>query len=110
GTTDIDLATEPVGVGADGKSVYLKDIWPTQQEVADAIHSAVLPEMFRDEYDNVWEKNPQWNAIKTTEGNLYAWDEASTYIQEPPFLVDLAPEPSPIQPIRNARVLVALGD
>ena len=110
GTTDIDLAKEPVGTGSDGQPVYLKDIWPSHDEVLSVMNSSVLPEMFRTQYDDVWDKNPKWNAIKTSEGNLYAWDEESTYIQEPPFLVDLPREPQPIKPVKGARVLLALGD
>jgi len=110
GTTDIDLATEPLGKDRSGEDVYLKDIWPSQEEVKQIIEEAVRPEMFRKEYEGVWEKNARWNALATSEGSLYEWDPQSTYIQEPPFLVDLAPEPQPIEPIRGARVLVALGD
>jgi aconitate hydratase len=74
------------------------------------VDQCVLPEMFTNQYDDVWEKNPKWNAIKTSEGELYEWDPASTYIQEPPFLVDLTPEVSPIEPLHGARCLAALGD
>jgi aconitate hydratase len=70
----------------------------------------VLPEMFENQYRDIWHKNPKWNAIKTSEGGLYEWNPDSTYIQEPPFLFDFAPEPGPIQPIRGARCLAALGD
>ena len=110
GSTDIDLATEPLGNGSDGKPVYLKDIWPTQQEVDAAINSAVLPEMFQARYNNVFDANERWNEIAISGGDLFAWEESSTYIQEPPFLIDLAPEPSPVQPITGARVLLAVGD
>ena len=110
GTTDIDLTSEPLGTSSAGKPVMLADIWPTHAEVQTAVQSSVLPEMFRAQYDNVWQKNPKWNAIQVTGGELYAWDPASTYIQEPPFLVDLKPEVSPIQPITGARCLAVLGD
>jgi aconitate hydratase len=110
GTTDIDMAHEPLGIGKDGKPVMLTEIWPTHAEVEALVNSSVLPEMFRRQYDNVWEKNPKWNAIEVTGGELYAWNETSTYIQEPPFLENLQPEPSPIQPIVAARCLAALGD
>jgi aconitate hydratase len=110
GTTDIDLNSEPLGQGKDGKDVYLKDIWPTAEEVQQTVEACVLPEMFRREYDNVWEKNPKWNAIATSEGQIYEWDADSTYIQEPPFLVDLPAEPEAIRPIHGARALLALGD
>jgi aconitate hydratase len=110
GTVDIDFASEPLGVGRDGKAVYLKDIWPSRAEVAAAVAEAVRPEMFRDRYANALTANETWNHIAVTESELYSWDPGSTYIQEPPFLVNLAAEPGPIRPIRGARVLAALGD
>jgi aconitate hydratase len=110
GTVDIDLANNPIGVGNDGQPVYLKDIWPTREEVAAAVSQAVRPEMFRSRYSNVFEANAMWNEIDVAESELFPWDLESTYVQEPPFLVDLAPEPGPIEPIRGARVLAALGD
>ena len=110
GTVEVDLTTEPLGSGADGRDVFLKDIWPTHEEINEAVAAAVQPEMFRARYDGVFESNPKWNAIATSEGDLYDWNAESTYIQEPPFLIDLAREASPIEPIRGARVLVALGD
>ena len=94
GTTDIDLTTEPVGEAADGSPVMLADIWPTHEEVASVVESCVLPEMFQEQYDNVWQKNEKWNAIDVTGGELYAWNEDSTYIQEPPFFVGLKREKS----------------
>jgi aconitate hydratase len=110
GTTDIDFENEPIGAGTGGSPVYLRDVWPTQQEVQAVVDRCVLPEMFARQYDDIWHKNPKWNAIKTSEGQLYEWDSTSTYIQEPPFLVDLAPDPQPIEPIHAARCLAALGD
>jgi len=110
GTTDIDLVTEPLGRGKDGKEVFLKDIWPSAKEVGAVVAANVLPEMFRTRYADVFTANETWNKLPTSEGDLYEWDEKSTYIQEPPFLVDLPRQPSPIKPIRGARVLAALGD
>ncbi|HEV3006164.1 MAG TPA: aconitate hydratase AcnA [Pirellulales bacterium] len=110
GTTDIDLVHEPLGTGRDGQQVFLRDIWPTADEVAATVREAVQPEMFRARYSNVFESNERWNAIPVSGGDLYAWDEKSTYIQEPPFLVDLPREPSSIGPITGARVLAVLGD
>jgi aconitate hydratase len=110
GTTDVDMATEPLGTGTGGKAVYLRDIWPTHAEVKAVVDASVLPEMFQKQYDNVWQKNPKWNAIQVTGGELYEWDPKSTYIQEPPFLVDLTPEVGPIKSIAGARCLAALGD
>jgi aconitate hydratase len=110
GTTDIDLATEPLGTGKDGKPVYLKDIWPTTEEVRQTVAASVQPEQFQSRYGNVWQSNPRWNAVPTSTGELYDWDAASTYIQEPPFLADVTLEPKPPQSVRGARVLLALGD
>jgi aconitate hydratase len=110
GTTALDLTTEPLGTGSDGRPVYLADIWPTADEVEAVVIEAIGPEMFRRRYANVFESNPQWNAIRVSESELFAWDDASTYIQEPPFLVGLKAEPEAIPPIRGARVLAALGD
>ncbi|MFO0819292.1 MAG: aconitate hydratase AcnA [Pirellulales bacterium] len=110
GSTDIDLATEPLGVGSDGQPVYLKDVWPTRAEIDEAIERCVLPEMFRTQYSNAFTANEEWNRIKVAEGDLYAWNEKSTYIQEPPFLVDLTRELTPVKPLKGARVLALLGD
>jgi aconitate hydratase len=110
GTVDIDLATEPLGLGRNGQPVYLKDIWPTREEVSRIVTDAIGAEMFHARYGNVFEANPEWNALPVTTSELFPWDAASTYVQEPPFLIDLAAEPSPIQPLRGARVLAALGD
>jgi aconitate hydratase len=110
GTTAIDLATEPLGTGKDGNPVYLKDIWPSADEVRTTVASCVGPDQFQKRYTDVWQSNPRWNAVPTTTGELYAWDAKSTYIQEPPFLADITREPTPPQSIRQARVLLALGD
>jgi len=110
GTTDIDLVNEPLGAGKNGAPVYLRDIWPSPAEVQQVIETCVLPEMFIEQYRDIWHKNHKWNALATSEGELYEWDPQSTYIQEPPFLLDLTPEPGPIRPIRGARCLAALGD
>jgi len=110
GTVDIDLATEPLGNGSDGTPVYLKDIWPSRDEVGRVVAEAIGAEMFRARYKNVFEANPTWNALPVTPSELFPWDADSTYIQEPPFLIDLAAEPRPIEPLRGARVLAALGD
>ncbi len=110
GKVDIDLASEPIGHDKKGAPVYLRDIWPSQQEVAETMSRAIRPEMFREVYKNVWDGNPTWNAIPVAEGALYPWREDSTYIQEPPFLSELAAEAAPIGDIRGARVLALLGD
>lgn len=110
GTTDIDLVTDPIGEDESGAAVYLKDIWPTHEEVASVVADCVEPAMFRKQYGNVWNSNEMWNAIATSEGGIYDWNEDSTYIQEPPFLVGLKSEVDPIQPIADARCLALLGD
>ncbi|QDV74381.1 aconitate hydratase AcnA [Botrimarina mediterranea] len=110
GTTDIDLTTEPIGQSDAGEDVYLRDIWPTHEEVADVVKTCVLPEMFIEQYEGVWSKNPKWNAIPTSEGELFEWDAASTYIQEPPFLETITPEVKSIEPIVGARCMAMLGD
>ncbi|MCC6493684.1 MAG: aconitate hydratase AcnA [Pirellulales bacterium] len=110
GTTDVDLFHEPLGKGSAGEPVYLRDVWPTHAEVQAVIEENVLPEMFQKQYDNVWKKNEKWNALPVAKGELYQWDQSSTYIQEPPFLFELTREPGPIQPIQGARCLAALGD
>ena len=110
GTTDIDLTSEPIGEDSGGSPVMLTDIWPTHEEVEGVVQSCVLPEMFQEQYNNVWQKNDKWNAIEVTGGELYDWNEQSTYIQEPPFLVGLKKEVDPIQAISGARCLALLGD
>jgi aconitate hydratase len=110
GSVDCDLASEPLGRGRDNQPVYLRDIWPTQKEVDDAIASAVEPEMFRRQYQDIGSRNEQWNAIPVRGGELFEWDPDSTYIQEPPFFTQLSAQPAPIAPIRGARVLVMVGD
>lgn len=110
GTTDIDLINDPIGTDTDGNPVMLSDIWPSREEILKTLDECVQAEMFEAQYSNAFDGNERWNAIATSEGALYEWDEASTYIQEPPFLVDLSPEVPSIQPIKEARPLALLGD
>jgi aconitate hydratase len=110
GTMDIDLSTEPLGTGKDGQPVYLRDIWPTQQDIRQAIARSLKPEMYINRYGHIREGSEEWQAIKGVAGDLYNWGETSTYIQEPPFFTDFSLTPSPLQPIRNARVLGLFGD
>ena len=110
GTVDIDLTTEPLGQDRDGGDVFLADIWPAQAEILDTVTSSVTTAQFTKEYGSVYEGPEMWRAIKATGGALYAWDETSTYIQEPPFFMDLPESPKPIAPITGARVLLWLGD
>ncbi len=110
GTTDIDLTSEPIGAGKDGRPVFLRDIWPSAREVNDAIAASLKPEMFAKTYASVFEGNETWNAVPVAGGDLYEWDRASTYIQEPPYFENLRPAPEPVAPIRGARVLALVGD
>jgi hypothetical protein len=110
GTVDIDLDKDPLGTGSDGKPVYLRDLWPSQKEITDMVAASLKPEMFTRSYGNVFDGNPKWNAIPVAGGDLYAWDEASTYIHEPPFFQGLTLEPAPVTDIRGARVLAMVGD
>jgi len=110
GTVDIDLTREPIGVDRDGRPVYLRDIWPTDEEVREAIDRAMSPELYRAKYADVFTQNERWNRIDVPKGELYAWDPNSTYIQNPPFFQNLTPEPGDIADIRGARVLALLGD
>jgi aconitate hydratase len=110
GTVDIDFEREPLGTGRDGNPVFLREIWPTQEEVRQAVSSSVEPAMFERTYGNVFTGNPRWNAIRVPEGERYAWDEASTYIHQPPFFRDFDLTPRPPADIRGARVLVMVGD
>ena len=110
GTTDIDMEHEPIGTGRDGKPVFLRDIWPTAEEVRQTVEASVLPTQFQARYGNVWNSNERWNAVPTSKGELYDWQAASTYIQEPPFLADLTREAVAPKSVRGARVLLALGD
>ena len=110
GTVDLDLTKDPIGSDSQGKPVFLREIWPSQNEIAETMNRAVRPEMFRKSYGNVWDGNAQWNAIPVSGGALYGWQAESTYIQEPPFFTELTPNPPGISDIRGARVLALLGD
>jgi aconitate hydratase len=110
GRVDIDLSTEPLGTDHDGAPVFLKDIWPTLQEVRDNMQAALKPEVFRKLYSNFAEQNPKWNEIPSTTGNVYAFDVKSTYIQEPPFFTDFSLQAGAIKEITGARALGIFGD
>lgn len=110
GTVDIDLDEEPLGQDPDGNDVFLRDVWPSHEEIMDTVQNSLSPEMFKQEYGNVYESNPMWNEIPSTDEPVYKWDLESTYIQEPPFFVNMAAHPEPIKPINGARVLVKAGD
>ena len=110
GTVDIDLTKEPIGKGKDGKDVFLKDIWPTSAEVGALLAGASEPIVYEKGYHEIENANEQWNAIPVAGGSVYAWDDASTYIQEPPFFVDMTLDVTPIKPIEGAHVLVKVAD
>jgi aconitate hydratase len=110
GSVDVDLTSEPLGHASDGSPVYLRDLWPSHEEVRDAIATSVSPEQFRTEYGRIFEGDERWRDLPTPTGSVYAWDPASTYVREPPFFTDLAAEPRPPGDVRGARCLVMLGD
>jgi aconitate hydratase len=110
GRVDIDMATEPLGRGRDGRDVYLADLWPTLQEVRDLLQSALHPEVFQKLYADFAAQNPKWNEIPSAGGDTYAFDPESTYIQEPPFFTDFAMQPGKLAEIRGARALGIFGD
>jgi aconitate hydratase len=110
GRVNIDMTQEPLGKGRDGQAVYLKDIWPTLQEVRDQMQTALKPEVFRKLYRDFAEQNPKWNEIPATVGDVYQWDEKSTYIQEPPFFTHFGLQPGQINEISGARPLAIFGD
>ena len=110
GRVDIDLSCEPLGKDKDGEPVYLADLWPTLQEVRDAMQSSLKPEIFQKLYKNFASQNPKWNEIPSTVGNVYEWDRQSTYIQEPPFFTNFEMQPGSIAEIKGARALGIFGD
>ncbi len=110
GTTDIDLTEHPIGQDADGRDVFLADIWPTREEIQQTILQSIDPEMYRSRYAHAFDANETWNQIPVAGGDLYQWDESSTYIQEPPFLLDVTATLTPVAPIQDARCLAVLGD
>ena len=110
GTVDIDLQNEPIGKGKDGEDVYLQDIWPSIKEVSDTVDSVVTPELFLEEYKNVYNNNEMWNEIDVTDESLYDFDPNSTYIQNPTFFQGLSKEPGTIEPLKDLRVMGKFGD
>ncbi|MBP7140570.1 MAG: aconitate hydratase [Opitutaceae bacterium] len=110
GRVDIDLSHDPIGNDPQGKPVYLKDLWPTLQEVRDHLKAALKPEVFRKLYADFASQNPKWNEIPTTAGNVYQFEAASTYIQEPPFFTHFSMTPGSIREIKGARALGVFGD
>ena len=110
GTVDIDLNNEPLGMDKNNQPVYLKDLWPSQKEVSDAVATSVKAGMFKDKYSDVFSGSDMWKEIKVKEGDLFEWDENSTYIQHPPFFQSLTLDTPSIQEIKNARVLGVFRD
>ncbi len=110
GRVDLDLSTEPLGQGSDGKAVFLKDIWPSLGEVRDQMQAALKPEVFRKLYTDFAAQNPKWNEIPSSTGNVYEWDRQSTYIQEPPFFANFGMATGTIAEIKGAKALGIFGD
>ena len=110
GRMDVDLETEPIGVGEDGEPVYLSDLWPDTEEVREVIREAVKPEMFVEKYGQVFEGDERWAALDAPTGDVYEWDPESTYIREPPFFEDFSLETPGVADVEDARCLLALGD
>ena len=110
GTMDIDLYDEPLGEDCDGEPVYLSEIWPGSQEIADTVQSAVQSDMFRKSYGEVFDGDERWNSLEVATGQEFAWDERSTYVRRPPYFDEMPREPEPLTDIVNARVLAMLGD
>ena len=110
GRVDIDLTTQPLGIGDDGRPVFLADIWPEPEEIRSVIRDSIDPELFRRTYATVFEGDDRWRALPIPDGDRYAWDPASTYIARPPFFEGMTLEPAPVAPIEGARALVVLGD
>jgi aconitate hydratase len=110
GSMDIDITTEPLGAGADGQPVYLRDIWPTAQEIQQVVNEAIASEMYTDGYVDVFAGDDRWRSLPTPEGDVFEWDPDSTYVRKPPYFEGMAREPSPVSDITGARVLAKLGD
>ncbi len=110
GSMHVDLFEDPLGEDADGNPVYLREIWPSAAEVAQTIEQAVQSDMFRKSYDGVYAGDERWRTLDVPTGDSFAWDDSSTYVQNPPYFVDLPREPKPVTDIEGARVMALLGD
>lgn len=110
GTVDIDLQNEAIGKDRNGNDVFFKDIWPTTAEVNEVVKQTVTPELFRREYENVFDDNARWNEIQTSNDSLYTFDDTSTYIQNPPFFEGLKPDPEEVKPLAGLKVVAKFGD
>jgi aconitate hydratase len=110
GRIDLDLASEPLGTGKDGRPVFLKDIWPSRHEIERTVLASLHAEMFKREYGNVYAGDERWNSLPVPQGDTYAWEDGSTYVRLPPYFTDMPFEPAPIEDIAGARVLGVFGD
>ncbi|GAB5502214.1 aconitate hydratase AcnA [Pyruvatibacter sp.] len=110
GSVNVNLTKEPIGQDKKGNDVYLKDIWPSSLEVADAVRKSVTQKMFRERYADVFKGDPQWRKIKVTGGKTYDWNKKSTYVQNPPYFEGMTAEPAAVAPVQNARILGLFGD
>ena len=110
GTLDIDLTSEPIGQDGDGKDVFLKDVWPTQEEIAELVQKTVTRDAFQSRYADVFMGDEKWRGVETTDSLTYDWPATSTYVQNPPYFRDMSPEPGTISNVEGARVLALLGD
>jgi aconitate hydratase len=110
GTMDFDFETQPLGTGTDGKEIYLRDIWPSPDDVAQVVDNAISQEMFTKDYADVFTGDERWRALPTPEGDTFEWDTESTYVRKPPYFEGMAVKPAPIEDISGARVLALLGD
>ncbi|MBN5051782.1 aconitate hydratase AcnA [Stenotrophomonas maltophilia] len=110
GTTDIDLTSEPLGTGSDGQPVYLRDIWPSNKEIGDVIAATVGPEMFKQNYADVFKGDTRWNTIASPDGDLYEWSDTSTYIKNPPYFDGMTMQVGTIDDVHGARVMGLFGD
>ncbi|KAG2696546.1 hypothetical protein I3760_07G063100 [Carya illinoinensis] len=110
GTVNIDFETEPIGLGKDGKKIFFRDIWPSNEEVANVVQSSVLPDMFRATYEAITKGNPMWNQLSVPSGTLYSWDPTSTYIHEPPYFKEMSMSPPGLHGVKNAYCLLNFGD
>ncbi len=110
GSMNVDIVNEPLGQGSDGQPVYLSDIWPSPQEVADLVGSSIASEMFSNSYGSVFEGDERWRSLEVPTGDAYAWDTTSTYVRQPPYFEGMTMDPEPLKDVRSARVLAKLGD
>ena len=110
GTLDIDLVSEPLGIGADGRPVFLRDIWPTSAEVAETVRGAIHSDMFRQSYEHAFTGDENWRSLDVATGTSFRWEPSSSYIRRPPFFEGMGRDPEPVRDIVGARVLAVLGD